>query len=193
MPQADAERWNKRYNNPSYRHFDEPRPFLVQHRHLLSPGGLAVDLACGMGGNAGLLIECGYRVIGVDISLVGLRKARRRLPGLMPVLADLVDFSLPAGRFDLVCCFYYLERSLWPAMKAALKPGGLLIIESLTWEMRSLKPEIDPAFVLSPGELRRMADGMDLLVYREGWIQTEDRQTAVASLVARQPSLIKAI
>ena len=54
--------------------------------------GLALDIAMGLGGNAGLLIERGMQVVGVDISSVAVQRAKERLPSLMAVRADLTQF-----------------------------------------------------------------------------------------------------
>ncbi len=84
--------------------------------------------------------------------------------------------------------FYYLQRDLWPEFKRTLKPGGVLVLETLTVKMRETMPEIDPAYLLQPGELREVFQDWDILVYREGWV-TSDRghQKAVASMIARRP------
>ncbi len=39
-----------------------------------------------------------------------------------------MNSTLPPESFDLILSCYYLQRSLIPGMKAALRPGGLLIM-----------------------------------------------------------------
>src|SRR5512146_932640 len=105
MPREDALRWNARYQTSEsgeYANFLEPRPFLVQNAHLLPPTGVALDIAMGLGGNAGFLIHQGFSVVGVDISDVAVRRARKNMPGLMGVIADLKDCLLFAPQaFDV--------------------------------------------------------------------------------------------
>lgn len=188
MPHEAAERWNERYqNNPRYS-FAQPRPFILENAHLLPRQGIALEVAMGLGGNASLLISLGLRVIGVDISSVAVQRAKERLPELMAVIADLTRFNLPGSYFAVISNFFYLERSLWPDFRRALRPGGILIIETLTQEMRTTHPEIDPAFLLAPGELRAAFSDYEILVYREGLAEDGlGASRATAGLVAHKP------
>jgi len=187
VPLQDAHRWNSRYQEENRASFGQPRPFLVENAACLPSEGLALDAAMGIGANAAYLLGHGLRVIGVDISIVALRRAKQQLPGLTAVLADLTRFHLPSNRFDLVVNFYYLQRDLWPAYYRALRPGGLLIIETLTEAMHTIHPEISPAFLLQPGELRQAFSHMEILTYREGWLEQKGRHPrAVASLIAQK-------
>lgn len=189
MPLEDARRWNERYSeNDRFTKFIEPRPFLIEQARRLPTQGLALDAAMGLGGNASLLLERGLRVIGVDISDVAVQQAKARLPQLMAVQADLTQFHLPADTFDVILNFYYLQRDLWPQYTRALRPGGWLVLETLTQEMRTRLPDTDPNFLLAPGELKRAFDQLEIIVYREGWSKGDNGHTrAVASLLARKP------
>jgi SAM-dependent methyltransferase len=75
---------------------------LAQHQRMqdelhLSPDGLLVDIACGMGGPALLASRnTGATLIGVDISEVAIDLARRRASSLG--LSDRAEFRV--GRFD---------------------------------------------------------------------------------------------
>jgi tellurite methyltransferase len=175
MPIEDAERWNARYWEDKRTHGDiPPRRFLVENAGCLPSQGLALEAAMGLGGNAGFLLERGLRVMGVDVSWVAVRQAKRRLPGLMAVVADLTR--------------YYLQRDLWGTYRRALRPGGILVIETLMQEMREHRPDIDPQYLLNPGELMAAFSDWQILVYREGWVETETRHPkAVASLIASRP------
>jgi SAM-dependent methyltransferase len=189
VPIADARRWNQRYLTERRDSFEHPRPFLVDHASLLPTHGLALDAAMGLGGNASFLLKRGLRVIGVDISTVGVRQAKRRLPTLSAVVADLTAFDLPSNTFDVILNFYYLQRDLFSSYVRALKPGGILVFETLTVQMRETCPEIDPGYLLTPDELcRAFASEMEILVYHEGWAERGGRHPrAVASLVVRKP------
>ncbi len=187
-PHPDAVRWDARYRAGMRPTFTRPRTFLRQVAGLLPPGGLALDVAMGLGGNAAFLLRRGFRVLGVDISGVALRQAKARLPRLMAVQADLHAFYLPAAAFDLILNFYYLQRDLWPAFRRALKPGGVLVFETLTQANRTRWPDLNPDHLLRPGELRAAFADWEVLRYREGWFgQDCGRPRAVASLVARKP------
>ena len=155
----------------------------------LPPRGLALDAAMGLGGNAGFLIERGLRVIGIDASEVAVQRAKARWPMLLAIVADLTRFQLPEDAFDVVLNFYYLQRDLWPAYRKALRPGGLLIFETLTRDMLIDRPDYNPDYLLAPGELRNAFADWEILVYREGSAEVErESRRAVASLVARKPT-----
>jgi hypothetical protein len=188
MSREDARRWNARYQAAPRDSFELPRPFLVEHAPLLPRSGLALDIAMGLGGNAGFLIQHGLRVIGVDISAVAMRSAADHLPSLMPVIADLQNFYLPPESFDVITNFLYLQRSLWTLYPNCLRPGGILIVETLTLEMLAVNPDIDPSYLLQPGELGQAFPALNTLVYREGWQETKTgHPRAVASIVAQRP------
>jgi len=189
MSYKDALRWDARYlNDERYATFSRPRPFLVENKRFLPRGGWALDAAMGLGGNAEYLLKRSLHVVGVDISSVAVRQAKARLPGLMAVIADLSHFYIPPHSFDAILNFYFLQRELWPLYRNALRPGGVLFIETLTQEMLHVHPDTDPAYLLAPDELRQAFADWEILVYREGWEKSRGgRSHPVASLVARIP------
>jgi 2-polyprenyl-3-methyl-5-hydroxy-6-metoxy-1,4-benzoquinol methylase len=69
---ASRQKWDRIYRN-----WKAPFPgaaaVLAENEHLLPPGGgRALDLACGLGGNAVFLARRGFEVDAVDISEVGI-------------------------------------------------------------------------------------------------------------------------
>ena len=193
MPTEDANKWNIRYEQEPRNSFEQPRALLVDHAHLLPKQGLALDLAMGLGGNAGFLLRRGLRVIGVDISYVAVNKAHSSYPGLMAIVADLHYYSIPRSTFDLIIDFLYLQRNLWPQAANGLKKGGWLFVECLTEAMLSVNPGINPAFLLRPGELQQtfqdaeFAQTLEILYSSEGWqATTTSHPKSIASLIARR-------
>lgn len=73
----------------------------------LLPGDLVLDLACGDGGLAPFVEECGLRYAGVDLNEAMVAAARRR--GVRAELADLNDYrpSEPVAATTLFRALYY--------------------------------------------------------------------------------------
>ena len=71
----DESFWNKRYANGGYLYGTEPNVFLAAHCSLLS--GPVLSLSEGEGRNAVFLASRGLDVLGVDISMVALEKAKK--------------------------------------------------------------------------------------------------------------------
>ena len=101
-----------------------------------SGGRSWLDVACGTGKHLELLRRR-YDCVGVDASAEMLRVARRRLPGVRLVQADMRSFSL-GRQFDVVSCMFSAighltsERDLARAFArfaGHLKPGGVAIVE----------------------------------------------------------------
>jgi SAM-dependent methyltransferase len=199
MP-SSADTWNSRYTDPSFHPAPQPNPFLLESLPFL-PRGRALDLACGAGQNAIHLAALGWQVTAIDVSSaaldraaalassrgVHLRRDRSFSSGdskLLLIEADLESLSLPAASFDVILCLRYLQRSLFPAMERALRPGGILVYETFTTGQLSFESgPRNPDHLLKPGELRTAFFHLTTLFYRE-WKSTE----ALASLLARKPS-----
>lgn len=173
MTQDDRAKWDDRYtSDPLWQRDRRPFPWLVEHVQP-SDGGLALDLACGLGQNAVFLARQGYRVIAVDGSGVGLRRglAAAREESLADrilfVQADLDSFRPTPGCCDLICVIRFLSRELFPWLVAALRPGGLLIYATLNWRWGETHPEVNPDFLLKPGELLGAFPDLELVDHRE--------------------------
>lgn len=172
--------WEERYAQPGYFCGTEPAQFLRGHLQEL-PRGAVLDLAIGEGRNALFLARHGYRVYGVDQSTVGLAKAQARVRqlGLHAYLwaADLERYPLPEAQFEVVVCFYYLQRSLFPQMERALRQGGALIMETYTIEQLPCRHgPSNPEHLLQPNELYRAFRHLRVVHYRE--MIKEERATA---------------
>ncbi len=188
MPAADAARWDARHRLNLDQPAGSPRAFLFENAHHLPHAGWALDVAMGRGAAAGFLLAHGLNVIGVDISPVAVRAAHAEWPGLHAIRADLTAFELRAASLDVIVNFYYLERTLWPAFARMLKPGGVLVFETLSAAMQLSMPDIDPVHLLAPRELLEAFSNWEVLAYREGWTRPPGRSArATAAIVARRP------
>jgi tellurite methyltransferase len=147
-----------------------PRPdeFLVTHAPLLT-SGIALDLACGRGGEAIFLAERGYRVHAVDISIQALsqlhRVARSRGLDIQPVIADLDYFPLPKDFYDVIVVFYFFAKGLMPGITAALKKGGLVFYATYNQRHTSVNPGFNPDYLVPPAGLLPYFSGFDILAH----------------------------
>ena len=79
-------------------------------RHL-PQHGWGLDVAMGEGHNANLLAELGLQVLGIDFSMVALRKAHRMYPKLNLALVNLPAVKLKPYHFDVIFNFWFFDRS----------------------------------------------------------------------------------
>lgn len=138
----------------------------------------------GEGRQARAAARHGFRVFGVDRDLEAVRRARTGAlehAGLW--VTDLEITPLPPDRFDLVMCTNYLKRSIWPALRDAVRAGGFAIYETFTLaQLAHHTGPRSPHHLLRPGELRAVFDGWELCHY-EGCTDP----VGFARLVARKP------
>ena len=188
--EARRRKWQGRYLAAE----GEPRParILDELAFLLPAQGLALDLACGRGGNALLLASRGLQVRAWDYARAAVddlqqRAATRKLP-IRAEERDVVAPPPAPDSFDVIVVGYFLERALTPAIAAALRPGGLLFYETFVREAVSGQGPTNPAFRLATNELLRLFPGLQVLDYREharvGDLSRGQRD--IASLVARR-------
>jgi len=96
-----------------------------------------LDVACGTGRHAKLLVGMGYRVIGLDKHKEILRLARRKAPRVTFKQGDMRSFRLPQ-RFDAILCMFTsinyntsmkdLVRTL-RGFRRHLKDGGIIVFD----------------------------------------------------------------
>jgi SAM-dependent methyltransferase len=106
------------------------------------PGGRILDVCCGTGYLAGLLLERGYTVTGIDISPEMIGHARENAPGAEFHLVDAAGFELPPCHNAAVSTFDSLNHILsldalqraFRNTAAALRPGALFTFDMLLEE-----------------------------------------------------------
>ena len=129
-----------------------PSDWVLRWTPLLAPAAHVLDVACGHGRHTRWLAAAGHAVTAVDRDATLLAP----LAGLALTLqADLEadPWPLPGRQFDAVVVTNYLWRPLFPALKAAVAPGGLLIYETFALAQAALGRPRRPEFLLRPGEL----------------------------------------
>lgn len=190
-------RWDSKWlERHSKQEFDgQPHPLVVEFAAKFKPGGVpkrVLDVACGVGRHALYLAERGWQVTAVDSSKVAIeilsQSAAEKHLQVDAGIADLTtgEFVIEPEAYDLIvnCC--YLQRDLFPAIKAGVKVGGcVLAVIAMADDDPQVKP-MNPAFLLQPGELRAQFDGWELLHDFEDKHAAGNR--AMAEIVARRNS-----
>jgi tellurite methyltransferase len=177
------------FDKPEHKHNEEhlPAGFLMDNLEIL-PRGKALDVAMGSGRNAVYLAQNGFEVEGVDISETSVQNALR-LAGenrvtLKTQTADLESgYQINTDYYDLIICFNYLQRSLIPRIKTALKSGGMIVYETFIIDQIQFGRPSNPDFLLYYNELLDMFRDFRCLRYREGIIEN---RRAIASLIAQK-------
>ncbi|MFI6514143.1 class I SAM-dependent methyltransferase [Spirillospora sp. NPDC050679] len=131
----DAREWDARYGAAEMVWSVEPNRFVAEEFDGLAPGR-ALDLAAGEGRNALWLASLGWRVTAVDFSAVAVGRGRElaaeRSLEVEFVVADVTEWTPPAGAFDAVLISYlHLPPGPMAAVLGgaaeALRPGGALV------------------------------------------------------------------
>jgi SAM-dependent methyltransferase len=142
-----------------------------------------------MGRHSKYLASQGFDVDALDVSSVAITS----LQGLEHFNAIEVDFDsyvLPKEKYDLIVCTYYLERRLFPQMIAALKPNGIIIMETFLHDKVNERQPSNPAFMLNEGELEAYFHEKCELLHIPEWLDVDYKgfKTMKASMVARKKS-----
>jgi 2-polyprenyl-3-methyl-5-hydroxy-6-metoxy-1,4-benzoquinol methylase len=197
--------WDRRYSADGYIFGTDPNLFLVSQSALFRPGQRVLDVACGEGRNSVWLARRGCEVLGIDVSPLGLQKARRLAEDSSVQVAfeqvDLRAWDWTPGAFDAVVCIFIQFAApsdrgrLFEGFKATLKPGGVLVLQGYTPKQIEYKtggpPQAEHMYTQSM--LRAAFSGMEIVHLRE---HEEDLaegtkhvgRSALIDLVARKPA-----
>jgi tellurite methyltransferase len=195
--------WDEKYRLTAAAQPAEPASIVGELLPLL-PRGPALDVACGVGRHSLLLGGRGQHVTAVDWSSAGLEMleaqaraegiairrvssaeqiVKRHQGGIDLVQADLEQLQLPENTFELILCVQYLQRSLFPELEQALRPGGFLLFETFTRaQLEFSGGPRNPEYLLDSGELRTAFPELRVIFHRE-----LRAGQGIASLLARKP------
>lgn len=176
MDSNDARlRWDKKYEEglPSLEKVD---PFFLFAYSQFVPeqlhtGGIALDIAGGLGRHALWLAKRKWRVSVVDISDVAIRRLDETAHSLGLELdlsvSDVSSYYFRPKAFDLIVMYYHFDRRICGDVVEALEPGGLLICKSsVSWSpyQGDAPPSIQP---LEKGEILELLPNLQVLHHVE--------------------------
>lgn len=182
--------WDLKYEQglPS---LTEPDPFFISAYEKFVPQSspqtrMALDLGGGVGRHALWLASRNWQVTVVDISDVAIRKlsqsAFEHNVNLDLLVGDASEYKFEPERFDLILLFYHLDRSLFPKIVSALKPGGLLVCKlSVRWKSGGMLTAAGTG-PLEKNELPTLVPYLDILHHHERPV----RDRGVAEFVGRK-------
>ena len=162
-------KWDKIYS-----HSRQPvyaSQVLSEHAYLLPDQGQALDLACGLGGNALFLTKHDLHVDAWDISPIALshlqNQAKQNSFSITTQQCDITSNSFPTNHYDVIVISRFLDRSLCNAIMAALKPEGLLFYQTFTRNKLDQQGPSNPDFLLDGNELLTLFSSLSLVFYQE--------------------------
>ena len=189
--------WNARYAGDDYLFGTEPNAYLREQAHRWPAGSRLLCVADGEGRNSVWLARQGHQVDAFDVADSGVAKARR-LAGQAGVqvgfeVADCDTWAWPEARYDGVIAVFIqfadpaMRERLFARMVAALKPGGLLLLQGYTPRQLELKtggPGI-ASHLYTADSLRKAFAGLTLLDLRdyEQELHEGDRHRGLSALV----------
>ena len=190
MADSASEKWNKRFANT-----EKPSTaatVLQNYLKFLPSQGSALDLACGLGGNALLLAKCGLTTSAWDIAEVGLEKlqlfAALQDFAVTTRQIDLENDAFPSQTFDVITVSRYLHRPLFAKIISALNSGGVVYYQTFTAKARNGAPS-NPSFLLADNELLEQFSSLETLFYQQDDDgDSRDNKPNMAYYIGRKPS-----
>lgn len=136
--------WNDRFSGKDYLFGTDPADFVRRQASELPPHQNILSVADGEGRNSVFLAGLGHQVTAMDGSDMGVAKAVRlaaeRGVSVAFHVADIATWDWRASQYDVVLGVFIqfapppLRAEIFAGMKAALRPGGLLLLHGYTPE-----------------------------------------------------------
>ena len=166
---STKEKWNERYRAATGER--QASRVLTENRHLLPDNGRALDLACGLGGNAILLAQQGLKVDAWDIADVAIAALQgMAIERQLSIQAEVRDVEVKPPEpesFDVIVVSYFLDRDIIPALIQALKPDGLIYYQTFIRQRVSDRGPQQEEFRLADQELLQLFSELRIIFYRE--------------------------
>ena len=128
--------WDSRYSGASYVFGKDPAHFLKEEIGIIPANSRILDIGMGEGRNAVFLAKHGHNVLGIDISSMAVKKAqvlaKESNVSIKAMVSPIERHDFQKNTFDVIICFYFVDKNLIPKMLNWLRPGGYLIFEAFT-------------------------------------------------------------
>jgi len=177
--------WDERFSKaePVYGH--EPNSYVKAQVSRLKPGMKILVPADGYGRNGVWLAKQGFQVHTIDLSPVGVERARKAAQAanveVKMEVADLASWNWPVYEYDaIVTIFFHLPSQtrarIHGSMVKALKPGGIIILQAFSPEQLRYTSggpkQVDMLY--TPELLRQDFAGTEALELEEKVVQLEE-------------------
>jgi tellurite methyltransferase len=176
-------KWNRKYLERITIKEEEPKVNArLKSLSASLKGGMALDLACGLGGNSLFLAQLNYEVQALDVSDVAVdyvheRAVQQQIP-VKPMVCDLTDITnihIEKNSFDLVVITYYLDRSIFPIVKSLVKDEGYFFMETFYQSPKLENEGVSNQYKLESQELLSVFANWKVVYFEEN--EEEGRQT----------------
>ncbi|MBL1321693.1 MAG: methyltransferase domain-containing protein [Methylophaga sp.] len=163
------EKWDNIYQDKP----EEPTASFVlsQYSYLLITEGIALDLACGQGGNALFLAQSGLEVQAWDTSPVAIeqlkKQAKLKKLDIDARVRDVITSPPLPESIDVLVVSFFLDRELCSQLYSALKPGGILFYQTYCQQKTSKQGPKNPDYLLADNELLQLFSQMKVRIYQQ--------------------------
>ena len=155
-----------------------PSDWVQRWSHLVKPGGVVLDVACGQGRHAHWFHALNCKLVVVDRSQEAIEILAHHSNQYEAVVADIENgpWPFPGRQFDAVVVINYLWRPLMPTLLSSLAPSGVLIYETFSEGNETVGKPSRPDFLLHTGELLALCKGLRVVAFEEGFVTGTDGQ-----------------
>jgi SAM-dependent methyltransferase len=163
---------------PAGHALSEASTWVQRWSHLLAPSATVLDVACGSGRHLAWFSQHGHTVTGIDIDI---HAAAANVSSAGLIQADIETGPWPLQKngapesFGAVVVTNYLWRPLMPTLLASLAPGGVLLYETFAAGNETVGRPRNPDFLLQPGELLALCNGLHVVAYEHGFLDQPAR------------------
>lgn len=176
MRMDGAPMWDRRYDTDEYVFGTEPAAFLSRHAGRIPDGAETLVVADGEGRNSVYLATRGLRVTAMDVSEVGVGKARRlaaqRGVDLDLRVADITAWEWTPEAYDAVVAVFiqFLDprqrAAVFAGLQQTLRHGGVLLLHGYRPEQiqHGTGGPSDPAHLYDEALLREAFAEMEIEV-----------------------------